>query len=355
MKLNTLAPIMVSGALLAPAAQADHKTGLDLQLDFLINLNEDDKTVEGDKTRYGFKERRARWWLGGEVNEKIDYKFRYDLRGGDVGLNYYKAGYKVAEGTKITLGKGFDPIPIKSVVADSYRMSDARVSSEAADAFNFGDLGVQLETDVGVGKVKVGLANGNAIKAAGHTSILSNLALGASFEGTFGMFSPYVGFGFQSTGSEKIKASNNEWSGRNDMDISVGAGVDLGATDLFFNYAMHEQGEVTQKNAAGVEVNKELSSAVNGFELKASQAFSDKLEGVLAFAQDNFSVDGKDGATAQKIAAQLHMYPWGNDKAYFTGSIVNGTVKPKNGDSVSANQVVFTFSIRPSYEIGHHH
>lgn len=355
MKLNTLAPLMLSGALLAPAAQgAKLKTGLEFQFDLALTSKENDKDVEGDKTIYGFSQRRARWWLSGNFEEHFDYKFRYDFKsGGAVGLSYVRVGNEIAKGTKVYVGRGYDPIPMISVVADSYRMSDQVVSSSAAKDLIVGDIGVQLVSDVGVGEVKVGFANGEAVTAVNHTSKLSNLAFGAAFAGSFGMFSPYVGFALQDTGSEKIKADNTEWSGRTDMDISVGAGIDLGATDLFLNFASVDRGEVTRKDAAGNEVGtKEVKTSKQGIEFKASQAFSDKFEGALYIGQDTNSSDGTETGTAQNIALQAFMYPHGNDNIYFTGSIASSTAKPKNGKSSTTNKFILTFSARPSYVIG---
>lgn len=355
MKLHTLAPVMLSGALLAPTAQADHKTGFDFQFDFGIKSLDEDETIEGDQTSYGFSQRRARWWLGGELMEKFTYKFRYDFNQKGVETSYVKAGYKFADNMELTFGTGFEPIPLGSVVTNSYRMSDAVVDNNAADAMFKGDLGVQLAVDVGVGEVKVGLANGKEISKAGVNTSLSSLGFGAAFEGKFGMFSPYVGFGFMNAPEEKPKAAGGTtFKGRSDMDLSVGAGVDLGATDLFFNFATHQEGEM-KTETGGVEAIAAPKTEIQGFEFKATQAISEKLEAGLHFSQDSYSSDGKNSQDIQQIGAQLFLYPYGNDKAYFTFSLANATTKPNKGKESSVLDAIFTFSLKPSWEIGHHH
>lgn len=352
MKLHNLAPLMVTGALLAPAANAQHKTGLDFQFDLGLTNKQDDSTVEGDKTSLQFKQRRARWWLGGKFQDKFSYKFRFKFKsGGAVGLSYVKAGYKLSDATSVTFGRDFDPIPLSSVVGDSYRMSDSNVSSAAADAFNTGEVGVQLATDVGVGKLKFGIANGNEITAAGYTTALDSFAVGVAFEGGFGIFSPYIGIGIQNTPSEKVKATGLKFKGRNDVQVSVGAGLDFGATDVLVNFARRETGEAKIENAAGVETVAQEKEEVQGFEARVVQDFTSKLTGSAHYSFDTFKTDGKKTKELQQIAAQLFMYPYAKKEAFFVFTLANILEKPEGKKDFTTNEASVAFAAKPSFAI----
>lgn len=352
MKLSNLASIVVVGALLAPAAQAQHKTGFEFNFELGLVNKEEDKKVEGDKSALAFKTRRARWWLSGKFAENFDYKFRFKFKKGSVDLSYVKVGYKLSDDTKVTFGRDFDPLPIASVVDDSYSLSTSPFTNGAVDSFEKGVEGVQLTTDVGVGELAFGIANGAKLDVPGYgETSLSAFGFGASYAGDFGMFSPYVAATFQNTPDEKIKATGLKFKGRNDVQLSVGAGLDFGATDILINFARSEIGEAKIQNAAGVETVASKKKEIQGYEIRAMQDFTSALTGSLHYSFDTFKTDGKKTEDLQQIAAQLFMYPYAKKKAFFVFTLANQLEKPEGKKDFTTNKASIAFAAKPSFAI----
>lgn len=352
MKLHQLAPVLVAGALLAPAAQAQHKTGFEFNFELGLVNKEEDSKVEGDKSALAFKTNRARWWLAGKFGEGFDYKFRFKFKKGSVDLSYVKVGYKLSDATKVTFGRDFDPIPIASVVGDSYSLSSSPFSNGAADSFETGEQGVQLTTDLGVGELAFGVANGSKLDIPGYgDTSLSAFGFGAAFAGDFGMFSPYVAASFQNTPSEKVKATGLKFKGRNDVQVSVGAGLDFGATDVLVNFARRETGEAKIENAAGVETVAQEKEEVQGFEARVVQDFTSKLTGSAHYSFDTFKTDGKKTKELQQIAAQLFMYPYAKKEAFFVFTLANILEKPEGKKDFTTNEASVAFAAKPSFAI----
>lgn len=350
MKLERMATLIVSGSLLSLGASsyAEHKTGLEFQLDLKNSSEEDDTSIKGDKSQTAFSLKRARWYLGGDYNESFDYKFRFKFKDGNVALSYAWAGYKLNDQCKITFGT--DRQPIAGSVPDSYRMSDDPITSLAEDQWYFGDAGVGFSHSFGSNNVSFGLSNNKKGAVGTYNPSLNGLAYGLGYNGTFGPVTPVVSVGISSTPEEKSTADVLQVEAFDYMDSSIGAGINLGATDIFIDYHGHSQGDAKFFDAGtSTEVpnpKKEITSML----LKVNHKLNDKMEGGIKYVMDEVKTGGTKSLERAAGALQFHYFPKGNAESYMSFSYVTATSKvgTTSTTDTTKNDIIFTFSANPS-------
>lgn len=335
--------------LCAGEAAAQHKTGMSFQFDLRYTQNQDDSAVEGDKSSLKFAQRRARWWVGGKVDDKVSYKFRFKFKDGGVNLSYVKASYNFTPQAKITFGRGYDPIPVGTATYN-FRLSDQVIYS-GIPVYK-GDEGIQFEQKFDGGKFAIGVANGKQTSwanGAGGSTQLDSFAYGFDLRGTSGTFKPRVGAAFMHTPAEKVIATGNKFHGRNDAHVSLGASIDLGDTDIYLNAAQSVQSKTEESLAGGPK--SVISEEYQGraYEIRIAQKFSSAFDGSFHLIQNDYRKGGKKNGEATRASAQLFMYPFKHKKAYFTLSLIHDTKKPEGGKRTSKNSVFLTASARPSY------
>lgn len=280
--------------LLMPAAHGQHKTGVNIDFELNHLMEENDSTVQGDRTKTFFKLAKARWNLSGKTGD-LGYKFEFDFAKGPVTLRSVRADYHLTGSTMISFGKGYKPIPF-SGPAKFYK----------------GDIGVQLSTKYDGGSFKIGVANRKQSKwsnGIGGLTTLPRWGYGLEWKGKAGAFEPRIRIAGGTTPSEKVLATGYKYHGRNSQGVSFGGLYKAYSTKIEVDYAIINRSAVNESLNGGPQSVIKPKSRLNGYKIKVTQGLTSKWSAIVEHKGLTEHTDGKKTLEATESSIEANVKP----------------------------------------------